>query len=127
MRESLTVKRVSGLLFVVIFSVLTLLRVWHLEPAVPVQSAIVNAAALLTLAGLAWYVARGGSFVDSWLLALGPSFAYTLNLLVPLIPIVNATNVISVGLLALAAGLAVSGVLTAVAYAVGQLFRTAEI
>ena len=127
MQESLTVKRVSGLLFVVIFSTLTLLRVWSLEPPVPVQSAIVNIAAVVTLVGLARYVARGGSFIDSWLLALGPCFAYTLNLLVPLIPIVNATNVISVGLLALAAGLAVSGVLTAVAYAVGQLFRTAEI
>jgi len=127
MQESLTVKRVSGLLFVVIFSTLTLLRVWRLEPPVPVQSAIVNIAAVVTLVGLARYVARGGSFIDSWLLALGPCFAYTLNLLVPLIPIVNATNVISVGLLALAAGLAVSGVLTAVAYAVGQLFRTAEI
>jgi hypothetical protein len=127
MRESLTVKRVSGLLFLVIVSALTLLRVGNAEPPVPVQSAIVNIAAVVTLVGLARYVARGGSFIDSWLLALGPCFAYTLNLLIPLIPIFNIVNVISVGLLALAAGLAVSGVLTAVAYAVGQLFRTAEI
>ena len=127
MRESLTVTRVSGLLFLVIFSALTLLRVGNAEPPVPIQSAIVNAAAVVTLLALARYVARGGSFIDSWLLALGPCFAYTLNLLVPLIPIFNVVNVVSVGLLALAAGLAVSGVLTAVAYAVGQLFRTAEI
>ena len=127
MRESLTVKRVSGLLFLVIVSALTLLRVGNAEPPVPVQSAIVNIAAVVTLVGLARYVARGGSFIDSWLLALGPCFAYTLNLLIPLIPIFNIVNVISVGLLALAAGRAVSGVLTAVAYAVGQLFRTAEI
>ena len=127
MRGSLTVKRVSGLLFLVIFSALTLLRVGNAEPPVPVQSAIVNIVAVVTLVGLARYVARGGSFIDSWLLALGPCFAYTLNLLVPLIPIFNVVNVVSVGLLALAAGLAVSGVLTAVAYAVGQLFRTAEI
>jgi len=124
MRESLTIRRVSGLLFVVIFSALTLLRVWSLEPPIAVQSAIVNAAALLTLAGVAWYVAHDGSFVDGWLLALGPCFAYTLNLLVPLIPIVNVVNVTTVGLLAFAAGLAVSGVLTAVGYAVGQLFRS---
>ena len=127
MRESLTVNRVSGLLFLVIVSVLTLLRVGNAEPPVPVQSAIVNIAAVVTLVGLARYVARGGSFIDSWLLALGPCFAYTLNLLIPLIPIFNIVNVVSVGLLAFAAGLAISGVLTAVAYAVGQLFRTAEI
>ncbi|TQQ80308.1 hypothetical protein [Halonotius roseus] len=127
MRESLTVTRVSGLLFLVIVSALTLLRVGNAEPPVSVQSAIVNAAAVLTLLALARYVARGGSFIDCWLLALGPCFAYTLNLLVPLIPIFNVVNVVSVGLLALAAGLAVSGVLTTVAYAVGQLFRTADI
>jgi len=93
----------------------------------PGAAAIVNGAAVLTLVGLAWYVPRGGTFIDSWLLALGPCVAYTLNLLAPLIPIVNVGNVTAVGLLALAAGLAVSGVLTAVGYAVGQVFRTGEI
>ena len=93
----------------------------------PGAAAIVNGAAVLTLVGIAWYVSRGGTFIDSWLLALGPCVGYTFNLLAPLIPIVNVGNVTAVGLLALAAGLAVSGVLTAVGYAVGQVFRTGEI
>jgi hypothetical protein len=124
--RSPTAGRIGGLLFVSLFSVLTALRVWNLQPPIGVQVAIVNAAALLSVLSITYYSFRGGSFVDSWLLVFGPSFAYTLNLLVPLIPIVNVGNVTTVVALALAAGAGIAGVLAVVGYLLGRVFRTSQ-
>jgi hypothetical protein len=68
---------------VVLLSALTALRVWNLEPATSVQSAIVRVSALLVVLFLAYSAYHGGSFVESWILALGPSLAFAVNLFVP--------------------------------------------
>lgn len=73
----------TALLFVVLFGVLTGLRVWNLEPPTPVQSLIVNCSAVVIVGGTAYYASRGGGVVDCWLLALAPSLAFTLNLSIP--------------------------------------------
>ncbi len=71
------------LLFVVPFGVLTGLRVWNLEPPISVQSLIVNVSVFVIVAYVAYYAARGGSLVGCWLLAFGPSLAFTVNLFLP--------------------------------------------
>ncbi|MFC7205072.1 hypothetical protein ACFQJC_16255 [Haloferax namakaokahaiae] len=73
----------STLLFVVPFGVLTGLRLWSLEPPTAVQSLIVNVSAVVIVGSVAYYAAKGGTFRGCWLLAFGPSLAFTCNLFVP--------------------------------------------
>lgn len=78
-----TVTGVSALVFVLLITPLTALRVWALEPPTSVESALVNATAMLVLISVGVYAYRGGTFVGGWILAFGPSLAFTLNLFVP--------------------------------------------
>ena len=74
---------VSALLFLVFVAILTALREGNAEPPTAVQSAIVNGTAVLITASVAAYTYRCGTYAGGWILAFGPSLAFTLNLFVP--------------------------------------------
>ncbi|WP_396611841.1 hypothetical protein ACH9L7_00715 [Haloferax sp. S1W] len=111
---------ISALVFAVLFAILTALRVWELEPSTPVQSLIVDVAVLLLVAATAYYVYRGGHAIESWILALGPSLAFTFNLF---IPVSTMESVVWV-LYPLGGGVVVAGVLSGIGFGVGYAGRT---
>ncbi|ELZ60807.1 hypothetical protein C460_03314 [Haloferax sp. ATCC BAA-646] len=87
MRPRSRIVGVSALAFVVVLGGLTALRAWNLAPPTPVQSLVVDAGAVLVVAGVATHVARGGRVGERTgegiVLAFGPCFAFAVNLFVP--------------------------------------------
>jgi len=73
----------SALAFLVTLSVLTVLRVWNVEPSTATQSRIVWAGALVVAAAVAAYSYRTVDPVGGLILAFGPSLGFTTNLFVP--------------------------------------------
>lgn len=59
MRPRSGIVGVSALAFVVVLGGLTALRAWYLEPPTHVQSLVVDAGAVVVVAGVASHVARG--------------------------------------------------------------------
>ena len=111
---------ISGFAFLVLIGTLTALRTWQLEPATPVQSALVWATAILVVAAVGAYAALGGRFVACWLLAAGPSLAFTLNLFVPVSPMGPVLKAV----VSLVSAAALSGVLALAGYVLGRGFGT---
>ncbi|MBC9986319.1 hypothetical protein E4P24_08020 [Haloferax sp. AS1] len=78
---------VSALAFVVVLGGLTALRAWNLEPPTAVQSLVVDAGAVLVVAGVAAHVARGENIGtragEGIVLAFGPCLGFAVNLFVP--------------------------------------------
>jgi len=78
---------VSALAFVVVLGGLTALRAWNLAPPTPVQSLVVDAGAVLVVAGVAAHVARGENVStragEGVVLAFGPCLGFASNLFVP--------------------------------------------
>ncbi|RDZ61630.1 hypothetical protein C5B90_18550 [Haloferax sp. Atlit-12N] len=103
---------VSTLAFVVVLGGLTALRAWNLEPPTPVQSLVVDAGAVLVVAGVASHVARGervGTRIgEGVVLALGPCLGFAVNLFVPVStmesPLWVAYPLVAGAMLALALG-----------------------
>lgn len=115
-QQSWKVGSVSAFIFAVFIIVLTALRVWELEPATPVQSAILNGTALLALAAVAFYVYRGGDFIAGWILVFGPSLAFALNLF---IPVSTMGVLLKIGYALVSAGV-ISGVIAVIGYVTGR-------
>lgn len=102
--------------FLFVFGTLTGLRVWDLEPSTSVQSAIVWVGALLITAIVVFRAFQGTDLVGNWILAFGPSFAFTLNLFIPVAAGPGAF-IFPVG-----SGAIISGVITVVGYSIGRGF-----
>ncbi|GGC56531.1 hypothetical protein [Haloferax sulfurifontis] len=87
MRPRSRIVAVSALAFVVVLGGQTALRVWNLEPPTHVQSLVVDAGAVLVVAGVASHVARGERVGErageGIVLAFGPCFAFAVNLFAP--------------------------------------------
>lgn len=116
---------VSTLVFLFCLGTLTALRVWRLEPATPVQSAIVNGTALLTVVAVAYYVSQDGDFIGGWILAFSPSLAFTVNLFVPVVAEVTPFVVVA----PLGSAAAISSIIAVIGYTVGHgisMFRGTE-
>ncbi|SDC18434.1 hypothetical protein [Natrinema hispanicum] len=114
-------KRTSEILvataaFLFVLGTLTGLRVWDLEPATSVQSAIVNGAALFITVIVVLRAFQGTDLVGNWILTFGPSFGFTLNLFIPVMA--NPAAFIY----PLVTGAIVSGVITLVGYSIGRGF-----
>jgi len=75
----------SALAFVVILLTLTLLRDQRLEPSTSVQSVVVSVVSLLAAVSVAYDVFRDGGFLRGWILACGPSLAFTVDLFAPVV------------------------------------------
>jgi hypothetical protein len=114
----------SALVFLVLFAGLTALREWNMEPPTSTQTDIVNAVVILIIIGVALYVYRGGSLGGGWVLAFGPSLAFTANLLVPLYPMGIPAKVVyaPAGAAIISAALATVGV--SIGMAAETLVRT---
>jgi exosortase/archaeosortase len=119
-REWTTTGATSVLVFLVLFAGLTALREWNVEPSTGTQTGAVNAAVVLTVIGVALYVYRGGSLGGGWVLAFGPSLAFTANLLVPLSPMGVPAKVVY----APAGAAVISAALGVVGASVGTVGRT---
>ncbi|WP_049918154.1 hypothetical protein [Haloferax denitrificans] len=87
MRPRSRIVAVSALAFVVVLGGLTALRVWNLEPSTAAQSLVVDAGAILVVAGVAAHVARGEAVGtragEGIVLAFGPCLGFAVNLFVP--------------------------------------------
>ncbi|MGB9958538.1 hypothetical protein ACOZ4B_19340 [Haloferax prahovense] len=122
MRPRSGIVGVSALAFVVVLGGLTALRAWNLEPPTHVQSLVVDAGAVVVVAGVASHVARGervGTRIGEGLvLAFGPCLGFAVNLFVPVStmesPLWVAYPLVAGAVLALAVG----GFGAAVGYAV---------
>ena len=112
----------STLAFAVCFGVLTALRALQAEPPTPVQSLVVDVALLLLVAVIAYYVYRGGGAIESWILALGPSLAFTFNLFVP----VSAMESVVWVLYPLGSGVVLAVLLGGMGFGVGYAGRTLQ-
>ncbi|ELZ78162.1 hypothetical protein C455_10783 [Haloferax larsenii JCM 13917] len=110
----------SALAFAVCFGGLTALRALQAEPPTPVQSLVVDVALLLLVAAIAYFVYRGGGAIESWLLALGPSLAFTLNLFIP----VSAMESVVWVLYPLGSGVLIAVLLGGMGFGVGYAGRT---
>jgi hypothetical protein len=109
----------SMLVFSVFLATLTALRLWNLEPATSVQSAIINVTALLVIAAVAYYEYSGGDFINGWILALGPSLAFTVNLFVPVVSELTLFVVVA----PLISAAIISGVIAVAGYLLAEGFR----
>ncbi|NLV02470.1 hypothetical protein [Haloferax volcanii] len=113
---------VSALAFVVVLGGLTALRAWNLEPPTAVQSLVVDAGAVLVVAGVAAHVARGENIGtragEGIVLAFGPCLGFAANLFVPVSTVESPLWVAYPLVAGAALALAVGGVGAAVGYVV---------
>ncbi|WP_336035370.1 hypothetical protein [Halobacterium yunchengense] len=107
---------VATFAFLLVFGTLTGLRVWDLEPASSVQQAILEGAVFFVTVVVVFQAFQGEDLVGNWILAFGPSFAFTLNLFIPVVAEPAAF------MYPLAAAVIVSGVITLVGYPIGRGF-----
>jgi len=106
--------------FLILLSTLTALQVWGLKPTTPVQSAIVNGSALLVAVAVLYHTYQGGNLIGGWILALGPSLAFTVNLFVPVVADITPFVVVA----PLVSAVVISGLITVIGYTIGHGFST---
>lgn len=117
-----TVVGVSVFTFFVCFAAFTAVRAGMFHLPTWVQSQMVTVGAVLLGGAAAYHVFRGGRVLDGWILAFGPSLAFTLNLFIP-IHRGGVLSLLSYAVVSAAIGASILGV---VGGAIGYLARMAD-
>ncbi|QCS45077.1 hypothetical protein [Natrinema versiforme] len=87
-----------------------------MEPATSVQSAIVKGIALFIAVVVVFRAFQGEDFLGNWILAFGPSFAFTVNLFLPVMAGPGAF------IFSLVSAVIISSVITVVGYPIERDF-----
>lgn len=109
----------SLLSFFVLFGTLAALRATNQTPPTPVQSDLVNLTATAVVLVVGVFAYRGATLLDCWILAFGPAFTFTLNLVVT----GEVASMAPMVMMAIVAAAGLSLTLTAIGYVPGRIFQ----